>query len=68
MGYTAPMHLWDYNPATLAHGDEAERWTLERMVLYGLCGKKLNAALLRKHLAHLRIPEEHRSFLTLMLT
>lgn len=61
------MHLWDYNPATLATGDDAERWMLERMILYGLNGKKLNATLLRKHLPHLKIPPEHRHFLTLLL-
>ncbi len=65
--YTACMRIWDYDPATLAQGDIAERWQLERGILYGLAGTKLNAALLKKHLPFLRIPPEHRRFLTLIL-
>lgn len=61
------MHLWDYDKVTLQQGDDAERWQLERMILYGLGGEKLRVPLVRKHLPTLRIPEEHRYFLSLLL-
>lgn len=61
------MHNWEYDLTTLQEGDDAERWKLERLILYGLHGEKLPAALVRKHLPLLRIPEEHRHFLSLIL-
>ena len=61
------MHLWDYDRQTLTHDDAGERWALERAILYGLNGKKLDEKLLRKHLPYLKIPDDHRYFLTLIL-
>jgi antitoxin (DNA-binding transcriptional repressor) of toxin-antitoxin stability system len=65
-GYTGGMWNWDYDLATLQKGEAAERWRLERMILYG-CTEKIPAALLRKHLPALRIPDDRRSFLALLL-
>ncbi|MBI3816126.1 hypothetical protein HY285_01110, partial [Candidatus Peregrinibacteria bacterium] len=32
--YHTVMHNWDYNLTTMKEGPEAERWMLERMILY----------------------------------
>lgn len=62
------MHFRDYDEATIDTGTPAgERWLLERMILYGLNGKKIPADLLRKHIHDLNIPEDHRGFLTHLL-
>ena len=65
------MHNWDYDLTTLKAGPEAERWMLERMILYGLNGKKIPLNLLRKHWEYLKdcktIPEERIHFLSLFL-
>ena len=65
------MHNWDYDLATLGKGPEAERWMLERLILYGLNGKKIPLRLLRKHWDYLKnrnnIPEERIHFLSLFL-
>lgn len=62
------MHVWDYDIGTLADTPEAERWKLERMICFGLCGQKLPRDLLRKHLPYLHIPPDFRGFLELILT
>lgn len=67
MEYTALMHVWDYDIGTLQKTEEAERWALERAILYGLGGQKLPRGLLIKHLPALRIPEDRRAFLMLLL-
>lgn len=61
------MHTWDYDQRTLTDDEAGQRWKLERMILYGLGGEKLDEALLRKHLPFLNIPEDRRYFLTLIL-
>ncbi|MBI2635953.1 hypothetical protein HYW84_01370 [Candidatus Peregrinibacteria bacterium] len=61
------MHTWDYDRRTLTDDEVGQRWKLERMILYGLGGEKIDADLLRKHLPYLNIPEDRRCFLTLIL-
>ena len=61
------MHIWDYDRRTLTHDEVGERWALERAILYGLGGEKLDTTLLRRHLSSLNIPEDRRYFLTLIL-
>ncbi len=61
------MRMWDYDAKTLGTGDAAERWKLERMIMYGLNGEKIDAALLRKYLPTLTIPPDRRAFLELIL-
>lgn len=61
------MHIWDYDIGTLKKTEEAERWALERAILYGLNGQRIPRNLLMKHLPHLRIPEDRRTFLMLLL-
>lgn len=61
------MHLWDYDIGTLEPGEAGERWKLTRLILYGLGGEKIPPDLLRKHLPFLKIPEDRRAFLMLLL-
>lgn len=42
-------------------------WNLERRIQYGLAGTKLDRALLEKYLPKLRIPEDRRAFLELIV-
>ena len=58
------MHLWDY-PKTQAPTDDV--WRLERLLTYGLGGEKISRALLEKYLPQLRIPDNTRAFLELLL-
>ena len=65
--YTGAMHIWDYDPATLTQDATAEQWQLERMINYGLNGRKIPRALLEQHLPELRIPPDRRAFLQFLL-
>jgi hypothetical protein len=40
------MRTWDYDITTLKNDGVAQRWLLERKILYGLNGTKLNATLI----------------------
>ena len=61
------MHNWDYDLRTLDQSDEAERWKLERLILYGLGGEKISRRMLQKYWDHLRIPDDRRFFLQFCL-
>jgi len=61
------MHNWDYDLTTLDESDEAERWKLERLILYGLGGEKISRKLLKKHWNKIKIPDDRRFFLSLCL-
>ncbi|MBI3619152.1 hypothetical protein HY213_03940 [Candidatus Peregrinibacteria bacterium] len=69
--YSIVMHNWDYDLTAMQAGPEAERWMLERMILYGLDGRRIPLELLRKHWAYLQgrttIPPERLHFLNLFL-
>jgi hypothetical protein len=59
---------WDYHEQDYlkqAAGDPA--WHLERLILYGLNGSKIDRKVLEKHLPTLHIPEDRRAFLELLL-
>ena len=59
---------WDY--PTKNYRQQAKRdpqWKLERAINYGLQGKKLDRELLKIYLPRLRIPENRRAFLKLLL-
>lgn len=59
---------WDYQQTEYDKQAEADPvWHLERMVNYGLDGRKINRSLLEKHFAQIRIPEDRRAFLELLL-
>ena len=61
------MHVWDYDQRTLTNDEAGQRWKLERQILYGLGGEKIDLELLRRHLPYLHIPPEYRRFLGLLL-
>lgn len=59
---------WDYTKTEYekqAKNDPV--WELERLINYGLNGKKLNRILLKTHFHELRIPEDRKAFLKLLL-
>lgn len=59
---------WDYEKTEYNKQAKATPiWHLERLVNYGLRGKKLDRELVKKYLHQLRIPEDRRAFLELLL-
>jgi hypothetical protein len=59
---------WDYTQA--AYEKQAKQdpvWHLERLINYGLNGEKLDRSLLEKHFDELKIPEQRKDFLALLL-
>jgi hypothetical protein len=59
---------WDYTTEQFAAQAKADPvWYLERLVNYGVPGHKINAALLAEHIDELKIPENRRAFLKLLL-
>ena len=60
--------VWDYEQKEYEKQKKADPvWHLERLINYGLRGEKINKDLLKKYLPELRIPEERRAFLELLL-
>jgi hypothetical protein len=43
------------------------RWNLERLINYGLGAERLNRKLLARYLHELKIPDERRAFLELLI-
>lgn len=59
---------WDYTEKEYRkQADADEVWRLERLINYGFRGEKLNRETLARNLARLRIPEDRRAFLELLL-
>lgn len=59
---------WDY--ATTEYQKQAKadpKWHLERMINYGLEGEKIDRKNLEKYLPELKIPDEKRAFLELLI-
>jgi hypothetical protein len=62
------MLAWDYQETEYQKQQQADpEWYLERLILYGLKGKKLNKRLLQNYLPKLHIPEDRRVFLELLV-
>lgn len=59
------MHNWDYPKTETLKEDE--KWYLERALTYGLAGEKLKRETVKGHLKNLKIPEDTRAFLELLL-
>lgn len=60
--------IWDYGKTEYQKQAAADPvWHLERLINYGLGEEKLDRKLLEKHLFELRIPEDRRVFLELLL-
>lgn len=65
--YTIYM-TWDYTKTEYEKQAKADpKWHLERLINYGLNGEKIPHLLLEKHLSELKIPENRRTFLELLL-
>lgn len=59
---------WDYHQADYEKQAEADvKWHLERLIHYGLRGNKLKREILEKYLPELKITEDQRAFLELIL-
>lgn len=60
--------MWDYTKTEYEKQAAADpKWRLERLLLYGTNGEKLDKKLLKRHLAELKIPDDTRAFLELLL-
>ena len=59
------MHNWDY-PKTKNLKDN-EAWYLERLLIYGLNKEKINRAMLERNFNKIKIPDNTRAFLELLL-
>ncbi len=63
------MHVWDYNlpknwkPKT----DQEWIWYLERLINYGLGGDKLNRKQLKKYFNRIKMADNTKAFLELLL-
>jgi len=59
---------WDYHPDQYEKQAEADPiWRLERQILYAHPSTRLNRQELEKYLPQLKIPEDTRAFLELLL-
>ena len=60
--------VWDYDKKEYDKQAKADPvWRLERLINYGTKGEKLNKELLEKYLPQLKIPQDRRAFLELLL-
>jgi len=60
--------VWDYDKEEYEKQAKADPiWYLERLINYGTKGERLNKKLLEKYLPQLKIPEDRRAFLELLL-
>ncbi|MBI2075491.1 MAG: hypothetical protein HYT82_02385 [Candidatus Harrisonbacteria bacterium] len=59
---------WDYTKTAYEKQAKAQpAWDLERLINYGLAGKKLDREITKALLPKLAIPKERRAFLELLL-
>lgn len=59
---------WDYDKKNYKKQEKKDPiWKLERMINYGLNGKKLSRAALIAHLPKLKIPPNRKAFLQLLI-
>ena len=59
---------WDYDKTEYEKQAKADpQWYLERLINYGLEGKKLDKELLKKYLSTLKISEDRRALLELLI-
>lgn len=61
------MHLWDYDKKTIDRGTLGRRFILERMINFGLNGKKLKKEEVKKHFKYLKLDPDKKEFLKLLL-
>lgn len=59
---------WDYDTTEYKKQAKADpKWHLERLINYGLGDEKIDTKMLAKHLKDLKIPDERRAFLELLI-
>ena len=59
---------WDYDKTEYQKQAKAdEKWHLERLINYSLGDEKIDRKMLEKHLKDLKIPDDRRSFLELLI-
>ena len=59
---------WDYTTTEYQKQAKADpKWHLERIINYGLGDEKIDRVLLEQHLKDLKIPDDRRAFLELLL-
>lgn len=59
---------WDYTTKEYEKQKKADPvWHLERRLLYGLGGEKLDRGEVKKHLEELHLPEDRKTFLEALL-
>lgn len=59
---------WDYEKKEYEKQAKADPvWHMEHLINYGLNGEKLNEEMLKKHFAEIKMPENRRDFLELLL-
>lgn len=59
---------WDYTITEYKKQADADPlWRLERLIMYGLRGEKLDTKELKKYVPQMRIPENKRAFLELLI-
>lgn len=59
---------WDYNKKEYTKQAKKDPiWRLERLINFGLGKEKIDRKLLEKHIYELKIPENRRAFLELLL-
>lgn len=60
--------IWDYGKTEYQKQAMADPvWHLERLINHGLGEERIDRKLLEKHLVELKIPEDRRFFLELLL-
>lgn len=59
---------WDYTKAAYMEQAKQDKvWHLERLICYGLNGEKLDRETLAENLEKLKIPDQRKDFLALLL-
>jgi len=59
---------WDYDTTEYKKQAQVDpKWGLERQINYGLGDEKLDRGMLKNHLKDLKIPDERRAFLELLV-
>lgn len=59
------MHNWDYPKTKKLKNNEV--WYLERLLIYGLNKEKIDRGMLERNFNKIKIPDNTRAFLELLL-
>ncbi len=59
--------IWDYDKKSIKKTPRTLRWRLERMINFGLGGKKIKKTVLKKQFPYLHIDPKKKEFLKFIL-